>query len=154
MGDLIDKLVALVDNFDLSSVFPAMDTVIGWAVFFARICVLAAPVVMLILGLRYRYTPAAQANYETGYRFFFGMGSKAAWQYTQRLAGVIWTLLGGGLALIMLILSLFFGGMNPMSMATTVLWCIGIQLVLIAGSCVVINVQVSKKFNKDGSVRK
>ena len=154
MGNLIDSLVALVDDFDLASVFPALDTVVGWVVFLARICILAAPVVMLVLGLRYRFMPPAEANHNAGYRFFFGMGSDAAWQYTQRLAGIIWTLLGGGLVAIMLILSLFLGGMNPMTMASTVLWCVGIQLVLIAGSCIAINVVVSKKFDKNGNTRK
>lgn len=153
MGNLIDSLVTMVDDFDLASVFPALDTVVGWAVFLARICILVAPVVMLVLGLRYRYMPPAEANHNAGYRFFFGMGSDAAWQYTQRLAGIIWTLLGGGLAVIMLILCLFLGAMSPMAMASTVLWCVGIQLVLMAGSCVAINVMVSKKFDKNGKVR-
>ena len=154
MGDFIDKLVGLVDEFDLASVFPPMDTVVGWATFFGWLCMLAAPVTMLILGLRYRYSPAEKANYETGYRFFFGMGSSAAWRYTQRLAGVVWTLLGGGLLVIMLLICLFFGMMNPMTMATVILWCVGIQLVLMIGSCVAINILVSKQFDKDGKPRK
>lgn len=150
MGNFIDQVVALVDEFDLASIFPPMDTVIGWVTLLAWLCTLAAPVTMLILGLRYRYAPPEKANYNSGYRFFFGMGSPEAWKYTQQLAGVVWTLLGGGLVVIALILCLFFGIMNPMTMVTTVLWCVVIQLVLIVASCVVINKKVADRFDKDG----
>ena len=153
MGNIIDKLVSLVDEFDLAAVFPELDSVIGWAVTIARIFVLAAPLTMLILGLRYRYLPPKEANYETGYRFLFGMNSPRAWQYTQQLAGGIWTLLGGGMLVVVLILSLFFGGMEPMNMASTALWCVGLELVLIVVSCIMINHNVKKKFDKDGNLR-
>lgn len=153
MGNLIDKLVALVDNIDLASLFPAMDTVVGWITLIARICILAAPLVMLVLGLRYRFMPPAEANYKAGYRFFFGMGSDTAWRYTQRLAGIVWTVLGAVMALGMLVVCLFFGGMDPVKMVKTVLVCLGVQLVLIAGSCLVINAVVGRKFHKDGTPR-
>lgn len=154
MGNFIDQVVALVDEFNLASVFPAMDTVIGWVTLLAWLCALAAPVTMLILGLRYRYAPPEKANYKSGYRFFYGMGSPEAWKYTQQLAGVVWTLLGGGMAAIMLLLCLFFGLMNPITMVSVVLWSVAIQLVLIIASCVVINKKVADRFDKDGNAKK
>lgn len=153
MGDLIDKLVTLVDDIDLASLFPAMDTVLGWTTLIARICILAAPLVMLVLGLRYRFLPPAEANYKTGYRFFFGMGSDHAWLYTQRLAGIVWTVLGAVMTLAMLVAGLLFGKMDPMAAANAVLICVGIQLALIVVSCLVINIVVSVKFDKDGNPR-
>ena len=154
MGSFIDQVVALVDEFDLASVFPPMDTVIGWVTLLAWLCALAAPVVMLILGLRYRYAPAEKANYKSGYRFFLAMGSPEAWHYTQRLAGIVWTLLGGAMAAIMLIICLFFGLMNPMTMVSVVLWSVGIQLLLIVASCVVINKMVADHYAQDGNPKK
>ncbi len=145
---IIDKLVAAVDAFDLASVFPALDSVLGWAVAIARICVLAAPVTLLILGLRYRYMPSKEINYESGYRFRFAMNNPRAWEFTQQTAGVVWTLLGGGMLAIVLILSLFFGIMKPMAMANTALWCVIFEVVLIVFSCFVINSKVKKKFSK------
>ena len=153
MDNIFDKLVSMVDEFDLATMFPSLDSVVGWAVAIARIFLLAAPVAMLILGLRYRYAPAEKANYSTGYRFFYGMGSTRAWQYTQRLAGVIWTILGAALSVLLLIISLFFGLMDPMTMAGVVIWCMVIELGLVAGSCVYINMQVKKKYDKDGNER-
>lgn len=154
MGNIIDQVVALVDDFELASIFPALDTVIGWVTLFAWLCALAAPVTMLVLGLRYRYSPPEKANYRSGYRFFFGMGSQEAWKYTQQLAGVVWTLLGGGMTVIMLIVCLFFGLMNPVTMVSVVLWSVGIQLVLIVTGCVVINKKVADRFDKDGNPKR
>lgn len=148
MGNIIDNLVSLVDEVDIATLFPPLDSVIGWAVAIARLFVLAAPLTMLILGLCYRYLPPKEANYETGYRFYFGMKNPETWQFTQHFAGVVWTLLGGIMLAIVLILSLFFGTMQPMAMANTALWCVGIELVLILVSCYVINNKVKKKFGK------
>ena len=144
---IIEKLVGLVDSFDLATVFPALDSVLGWAVVLARIFVLAAPVTMLVLGLRYRYLPPKEANYEKGYRFRFAMKNPDAWSFTQQTAGVIWTLLGGGMLAVVLILSLFFGMMKPMAMANMALWCVILEVVLIVLSCFLINSKVKKKFS-------
>ena len=154
MENIIDQLVALVDNFDLAALFPKMDSVIGWAAAVARLCILAAPLIMLGLGLWYRFAPPKKANHAVGYRFYYGMGSQQAWRYTQQLAGRIWTILGGALAVIMLIISLFFGAMDAMDMASTAVACIIWEVVLIVASCVAINVLVSKKFDKDGNPRR
>ena len=52
------------------------------------------PVVMLALGLAYLFLAPKEANYYFGYRTYFGMGSVHSWRFTQRLSGIVLSLLG------------------------------------------------------------
>ena len=105
MDGLIEKLVDLINNFDPVSYLPDISSIVGWAQLFVRLCVLAAPVIMLIFGLSYLLLPAKEANHMMGYRFYFGMGSVPAWRFTQKLAGIVWSGLGLVLSVIMLLIS-------------------------------------------------
>ena len=98
----------------------------------------------------FRYRPPEEANHGIGYRFWWGMASLDAWKYTQRLAGIVWTFLGGGLAVIMLIVCIVLQCIGTMVLAIGAVICIAIELVLIAAACITINVIVMKKFDKDG----
>ena len=72
MEDFIPKLVDLINNFDPASLLPKVDSILGWIELLIRLCVMAAPVIMLIFGLTYWFLPAKEANHEAGYRFYFG----------------------------------------------------------------------------------
>lgn len=149
----MDQLAEDVAEFDVLKFLPKLDSVLGWVDLIARVAVLAAPVAILILGLMYYLSPPKEANHQFGYRFYWGMGSVQAWQFTQRLAGTVWTVLGGVLTAIMLIISLIFGGLNTMDMANTAMVCVVWELVLIGLSCVFINVVVAKRYDRKGEVR-
>lgn len=153
IGSLIDDLVKLVDEVDPAALMPDLNSVVGWVEAAARLFVLAAPLILLGLGLWYLLAPPKEANHVAGYRFYFGMGSVEAWQYTQRLAGFGWTGLGGLLTLIMGIISLTFHGKDPVSMIGTAVGCVIWELVLIAICCVVIDVLVGLRYDKNGNRR-
>jgi len=151
--DFIDSLVDLVDNLDPSALIPQLDTVLGWVELIAKLCLLAPPILLVAFGLWYWLKPPKEANHFIGYRFYFGMGSVEAWQFTQRLAGIIWTCLGGLLLLIMLIVVLSIGGdPAPDLVSTTLTWLI-VQLVLVALSCLAVNILAALRYDRKGNRR-
>ena len=149
----MDQLAKDVAAFDVLKFLPKLDSVLGWVEFLARLAVLVGPVVILVLGLMYYVSPPKEANYQFGYRFYWGMGSVQAWRFTQRIAGTVWTGLGGLLTLVMLIVGLFYGGMDTLEIANSAITCVLWQLVLIGLSCVFINVVVAKRYDRKGEVR-
>ena len=91
---LVERLKTLINEFDPAAFIPEVGSIIGWVELFARVCVMVAPVIMLVLGLIYLLVPPKEANHTLGYRFYFGMGSVEAWRFTQKLAGICWSALG------------------------------------------------------------
>lgn len=151
--NLIESLIALVNEFDFAKMMPELDSVMGWIDLFVRLCVLAAPVAVLFFGLWWLLLPPKEANHHVGYRCFFGMGSVDAWRFTQKIAGVLFTVLGVGLLAISLLVSNRFPDMEPMVMldkaVVCILWQIGITLVL----SLMINVIVALRYDRNGDLR-
>ena len=140
-------------EMNLGALLPSVGTVVGLLKFLLFLAVLAGPLLLLGFGLLFRYRPPKEANYGLGYRFWWGMASLEAWRYTQRLAGIIWTILGGALTVIMLVVGIILLCMEPMTMAIGCAVCLVIELVLTAAACITINLIVMKKYDKDGFLR-
>lgn len=151
--NLIESLIALVNEFDFAKIMPELDSVMGWIDLFVRLCVLAAPVAVLFFGLWWLLLPPKEANHHVGYRCFFGMGSVDAWRFTQKIAGVLFTVLGVGLLAISLLVSNRFPDLEPMVMldkaVVCILWQIGITLVL----SLMINLMVALRYDRNGDLR-
>ena len=151
--NLIESLIQLVNEFDFAKIMPELDSVMGWIDLFVRLCVLAAPVAVLFFGLWWLLLPPKEANHHVGYRCFFGMGSVDAWRFTQKIAGVLFTVLGVGLLAISLLVSNRFPDMEPMVMldkaVVCILWQIGITLVL----SLMINLIVALRYDRNGDLR-
>ena len=149
----MDKLALLVTDFDMANFIPKLDSVIGWVELAARVAVMAGPILLLILGAVYFFIPPKEANHSLGYRFYWGMGSVEAWQFTQRIAGVGWRGVGLLLTVIMLLVCNGFRGMDTPEIVsaagTALIW----ELVIIALLCVAIDVVVALRFDKNGDVR-
>ena len=96
----LDGLKTLFEDFDPAALLPELDTMLGKLELLMRIAVLIGPVIVLVLGLVYLLAPPKEANHYFGYRCWFGMGSVQAWQFTQRLAGTAWLIMGLVLAVI------------------------------------------------------
>ena len=150
----MDKLADDITNFEVESFLPQLDTVIGRIEFALRLAVMAAPLLILVLGLVYYFAPPEEANHKFGYRFYWGMGSVEAWQFTQRLAGVVWGGLGLVLSVVMLVVCIGFRGLDAMAMASAAVTCVVWELVLIGLACIAVNVVVAMRYDKDGNVRK
>lgn len=153
MEDLIPKLVDLINNFDPASLLPKVDSVLGWIELAIRLCVMVAPVIMLVFGLTYWFLPAKEANHEAGYRFYFGMGSVDAWRFTQKLAGIAWTALGLILSVVMFFISSGFRGMEGTEMLDTAVACILWEIGLIAVVCLTINIILIIRYDRKGNLR-
>ena len=102
-----DTLKELLRDFSfetfLEDLLPELAPLLEKTAFISRLLMLAGPFVILAMGLYYFLNAPKEANYRSGYRCYFGMGSVEAWRFAQRLAGGIWCLLGLGLAIWMAI---------------------------------------------------
>ena len=153
MGTLMEDLVASINEFDPAAYMPDIASVLGWIELFARVCVLAAPVVMLMFGLSYLLLPAKEANHIAGYRFYFGMGSVEAWRFAQKLAGIAWTSLGLLLTVVMFLITGGFKGMNALDMATKAAILLVWEIVLMAVCCAAVNIVLIIRYDRKGNLR-
>jgi hypothetical protein len=150
----MDALKSLLTDFDPTTLVPELGSVVSWLEFMVRLCVMAGPVVLLVMGLWFLLLPPKEANHIAGYRFFWGMGSVESWKFTQRLAGIGWTGLGGILTLVMLLVIGGYGDMNPMEMAGNAVICILWEICTAAVVCLAINITVMVFFDFKGNRRK
>ena len=151
--NFIESLIKLINEFDFAKIMPDLGNLLGWIDLFIRICVLAAPVAVLFFGLWWLLLPPKEANHRAGYRCYFGMGSVDAWRFTQKIAGILFTVLGVALLVISLLVSNRFPDMEPMRMldkaVVCILWQIGITLVL----SLMINLIVALRYDRNGDLR-
>ena len=150
----IEDLKSLMDDFDPAALLPELDKLLGGLTQVMRIAVLAGPILILAFGLAYLLLAPKEANYIFGYRCVFGMGSVEAWRFTQRLAGIVWSVLGLGLTVTMFSLT---GKLADQQVADAmflalkyVLWEAG----LTALSCLFINTVVMSQFTYSGEYRR
>ena len=133
----MDALMSLFEGFDFANFIPDVTSVLGWLETVARIAVMAAPLVLLGFGLLYLLAPPKEANHSLGFRFWWGMASLDAWQVTQRIAGMVWMVLGLVLTIVMGILCNGFRGMEVDAMLwlaiRCILWELGIAVVSTLG---------------------
>ena len=112
------------------------------------------PVILALLGLAYLFFSPKEANYHFGYRTYFGMGSVEAWRFTQRLAGIVLSLLGLAMTGIMLVISGGFAGMEVTDMVWKALGCLGIEAVLALLANLAISLTAMIRFDRRGDLRK
>jgi len=150
----IDDLKTLMDEFDPAALLPQIDTIVGKVELAVRVAVMIGPIILLIMGLAYMFLSPKEANYHFGYRCYFGMGSVNAWRYSQRLAGLIWAVLGLVLTGVMLLQCSNFRGMEIMDMLYTAAKCVLWQAGLLAVACLVINTLVMFSYDAKGERRR
>ncbi len=112
----IKSIKEFMDGFDPAALLPSIDTIVGKVQLLCSIAILAAPVMMLLMGLAYLLFAPKEANYYFGYRTTFGMGSVSAWRHTQKVAGLVFGGLGLLLTILMLMICLTLSGRAPMDM--------------------------------------
>jgi len=149
----MDDILSLLQDFDVAKLLPAPEDFVKDLELLMRIAVMAGPLLLLGLGLLFYLAPPKEANHSLGFRTYWGMGSVEAWQFTQRLAGMFYSVLGVGLTALMSLLCNAFRFMSAMAMANTAIICVVIELVLILGVWIYINNTVRKTFDKDGNRR-
>lgn len=150
----IEDLKTLMDDFDPAALLPQLDTIVGKIEFLMRIAVVVGPIILLVMGLTYLIASPKEANYYLGYRCYFGMGSVGAWRFSQRLAGIVWTLLGLILTAVMLLISSGFRGKEIMDVVWSAVKCVGWEAGLVAVSVLVINTIVAMCYTRKGEPRR
>ena len=150
----IEDLKSIMDAFDPASLLPELEGVLNVLTAAVRIATLAGPVVLLALGLGYLIFAPKEANYHFGYRCAFGMGSVEAWRFTQRLAGITWSVLGLALTVVMFLLTGKFAQLAAYDVVWTgakyILWEVGLAV----ASSLFINTVVMSQFTYDGELRR
>ena len=149
-----DAVKDMMNNFDPASLLPDLSSIFGWIELVCRFAVLIGPIVLAVLGLAYLFLSPKEANYHFGYRTYFGMGSVEAWRFTQRLAGIVLSLLGLALTGVMLVISGGFAGMEMNDMVWKAFGCLGVEAVLALLANVAISVTAMIRFDRKGNLRK
>ena len=147
----MSELLSLLKEFDIASFLPDMTTFVGQLAAWMRLCLLIGPLVIGGLGAVYYYIPPKEANHALGYRSRWSMSSVEVWQYAQRIAGMLYMVLGGALFVVMLIMALIIGIMQPVGMAITVLICVMVQIALILAAHYWVEKLLRKHFDINGN---
>ena len=146
---MLDAITSLLGDFDLSKFIPDIETALGRFELTARIFVMLGPLVLLGLGLWYLLAPPKEMGSRVGFHTFRRAQTQEIWDYTQRLAGIVWGAMGTALTLIMALICNGYRGMNALQVATSAVICIFIELILLTASIIAINVIVTKAFYKN-----
>ena len=154
MQELIQKIMDFLQNFDPSKILPNIAKLMTDAVIILRICVLAGPILLAVLGAVYFFLAPKEANHSVGYRFFWGMSSMEAWQFMQKLSGMVWGALGIVLLVIMLIVSGRFGTMDAENVAFSALRCVLWELGLTVAASLGVDITMMVLFDRTGVRRK
>ncbi len=148
--DLITKLF----DIDFAALVPKLPVFLGLMRTLMAFALLAGPVAMLILAALYLFKPAPEANYNFGYRTYYGMGSVEAWQFSQKIAGLAFGGLGAVLTVAMGIVILCFIKKTLLQVAIMVTICLLVQVVLLLAARITVATLCKKFFDKDGNRRK
>ena len=149
----MEAIKAMTEGADLTKLLPDLSTFLGKVEALMRIAIMIAPLVLLGLGLLYFLAAPKEANYKLGYRCFWGMSSVEAWQFTQKLAGIVWSILGFVLCIVMTVQSGKFQGMEADAMAYLAMKYLLVELVCVVVSILLINLTVFVCFNHKGILR-
>ena len=149
----IENIKELMDGVDIAALLPDLERLMALLGPVARFSGLIGPVILLFLGLYFFLLAPKEANYTTGYRCLWGMGSEQVWQFTQKLAGIVWGALGLGLTVLMFFLSAGFAGKEVMDTISTGFTCILWQIGLTVASCLAINIVAMVRYNRKGEPR-
>lgn len=153
----MDKLISIFEGFDIENIgkmLPSAETVMGRLPGWMALLVLIGPLLILTLGVIYLFFPPKEANYAVGYRFFYAMSRVKVWQYTQRLAGIAYLVLGGILFLIMGLISLSFGHLAAPDLVWRAVKCLIWEVVLILIVTIGVDILIMVRYDYNGKPRK
>ncbi len=150
----IQSIKDMMDAFDPAALLPDLQEIFGSLAQVCRVAVMIGPIVLLALGLAYLFLSPREANHYFGYRCYFGMGSVNAWRFTQRMAGVVLTVLGLSLSIVMFTLSAGFASMDVTQMVWKALECLIWQAALAFLANLSINLTAAFRFDRKGEYRK
>ena len=150
----IDDLKKVLEGSDLGAALPDLNNIVDGLAPIMKTALMAGPIILLALGLMYLFVAPKEANYTFGYRCYFGMGSEQAWRFTQRIAGITWTVLGAIMTVAMLIVTGRFPGQDVLEMLTTAGTCVVVEALVLLVATLVIRITVAAVFDRHGERRR
>lgn len=149
----IDKIKEMMDGLDISALLPDIPNMMDKVALLARILLMVGPMVLLFLGLHYFLAAPKEANFSTGFRCRWSMSSVEAWQFTQKLAGCVWILLGLGLGIAMAILGGKLAELEMMDRLLKTAGYVALQVVPVLVGNLAIRIAVFARFDAKGRRR-
>ena len=149
----MEKITELLNNFSLEKYIPKLDSVMGWVQWLISLAIRVGPICILVLGLIYLLIPPKEANWKAGYRTYFGMGSVMAWNFTQRVAGVLMIPTGLLLTVIAYVKIGKFSDYDLMTMAQKAFGAIIFQVVCALIIYIFMFVLTAVMFTRNGDCR-
>ena len=149
----IENIKQLMDGIDIAALLPDIMDIMNGIALLTQIALFLAPLILLGLGLYYFLLSPKEANFTTGYRCYYGMGSEEAWRFTQRLAGVIWTLAGITLTLGVVLLRYRFAAMDLIQLMWTAIFCLLLQGAIVLVLRALIHFIVLLRYDRKGNKR-
>ena len=149
----IENIKQLMDGMDIAALLPDIMDIMNGIALLAQIALFLAPLILLGLGLYYFLLSPKEANFTTGYRCYYGMGSEEAWRFTQRLAGVIWILAGITMTLGVVLLRYRFAALDLSQLMWTAIFCLLLQGAIVLVLRALIHFIVLLRYDRKGNKR-
>ena len=147
----MEAITGFLEDFDFARLLPEIGEFLSSMRFWTGVLMVLGPAVLLGLGLWYFLRPVQMPDEKHGFRLKHAMGSVKAWQYTQRMAALVYMILGGAMLVISIVICLICLGVREMSMMSiAVIWLL-IQVILVIVGLSVIRNLVSKHFDSNGA---
>lgn len=143
----------LLAGIDFAELLPDISQIIAFAAPIAKFLALAGSFVMLAFGLYCLMLAPREATYQAGYRFRWGMSSVNAWRFMQRVAGVVYLVLGLGSAVYMALFARDLGQLELMDLLGRSAVYIALQAGLALAGCVITNLLVLLRYDRKGNRR-
>lgn len=153
-AEQLKNLSSSLENVNPAGWLPNIPNLMANISILCRIAILLGPVILLVLGLAYYFIAPKEANWYFGYRCYFGMGSPRAWQYTQKLAGMVLGGLGLVMTLVSVILSFRFASMDVQDVVWGAVTCLSVEVIASLIATVFINIWTMNCFDAKGRVRR
>lgn len=153
----MEKLISIFEGFDVEKIgelLPSAESLMSGLAGWMRLLVVIGPLLMLGFGLFYLFFAPKEANHALGYRFFYAMSQVEVWQHAQRLAGIVYAVLGGFLFLLMGLISLSFGRLAAPDLVWRAAKCMIWEVVLMIIATLVVDIIIIVLYDAKGEPRK
>ena len=137
----------------LDAIIPELGNLMSDIRFWLGAVMVLGPLFALLLGGYYLYLAPKEANHKAGYRTYFGMGSVEAWHYTQKLAGQVFLIAGGVMAVVAIVGCIILAGKETADAVMPSMVILIIQLVVALGAFGFVEVMVARRFDTNGQIR-
>ena len=109
------------------------------------------PLLLIVIGKIFEKYPSKEPNIAIGFRTKLSMMNKETWDYAQRLFPKVWISLGRIMLPLSLIILFLLYSEDKDYTGNLVLILILVQVVLMLGSILYVNLKLKAAFNSDGS---